>query len=158
MRPVLMVVEHVRRHEPFEMPLIQDDHVVQQVASATSHPALPQHRSAMDCERPCELARFPSSASIFGRSTNQPAIPNRRACAKQEELLLIREGGNLRLYFGPEFAQQPANFTVTMIPAAMTCAMSLPTMHRIPRPAMRRPRNREFWEPPSTVYGRTSES
>jgi hypothetical protein len=40
MRPVLMVVEHVRRHEPFEMPLIQDDHVVQQVAPATSHPAL----------------------------------------------------------------------------------------------------------------------
>jgi hypothetical protein len=29
-----------------------------------------------------------SSASIFRRSTNQPAIPNRRACAKQEEILL----------------------------------------------------------------------
>src|SRR6266436_7000558 len=40
MSPVLMVVEHVGRHQPFEMPLIQDDHVVQQVASATSHPAL----------------------------------------------------------------------------------------------------------------------
>src|SRR5260370_36820611 len=40
MRPVLMVVEHVGRHQPFEMPLIQDDHVGQQVASATSHPAL----------------------------------------------------------------------------------------------------------------------
>jgi hypothetical protein len=40
MRPVLVIVEHVRRHQPFEMLLIQDDHVVQQVASATSHPAL----------------------------------------------------------------------------------------------------------------------
>src|SRR5260370_6222521 len=40
MSPVLMVVEHVGRHQLFEMPLIQDDHVVQQVASATSHPAL----------------------------------------------------------------------------------------------------------------------
>jgi len=35
-----MVVEQVGRHQPFKMPLIQDDHVVQQVASATSHPAL----------------------------------------------------------------------------------------------------------------------
>jgi hypothetical protein len=35
-----MVVEQVRRHQPLEMPLIHDDHVVQQVASATSHPAL----------------------------------------------------------------------------------------------------------------------
>jgi len=40
MSPVLMVVEHIGKHQPFEMPLIQDDHVVQQVASATSHPAL----------------------------------------------------------------------------------------------------------------------
>jgi hypothetical protein len=40
MRPVLVIVEQVGRHQPFEMPLIQDDHVVQQVASATSHPAL----------------------------------------------------------------------------------------------------------------------
>jgi len=40
MRPVLMIVEQVGRHQPFEMPLVQDDHVVQQVALATSHPAL----------------------------------------------------------------------------------------------------------------------
>ncbi len=38
--PVLMIVEQVRRHQLFEMPLIQDNHVVQQVALATSHPAL----------------------------------------------------------------------------------------------------------------------
>jgi hypothetical protein len=40
MGPVLVIVERVRRHQPFEMPLIQDDHVVQQLASATSNPAL----------------------------------------------------------------------------------------------------------------------
>src|SRR5215469_4087064 len=40
MRPVPMVVEQVGRHQSFEMPLIQDDHVVQRVASATSHPTL----------------------------------------------------------------------------------------------------------------------
>src|SRR6478672_12038394 len=34
MRPVLVIVEHVGRHQPFEMLLIQDNHVVQQVASA----------------------------------------------------------------------------------------------------------------------------
>jgi len=40
MRPVLVIIEQVGRHKSFEMPLIEDDHVVQQVASATSHPAL----------------------------------------------------------------------------------------------------------------------
>jgi hypothetical protein len=40
MSPVLVIIEQVRRHQPFQMPLIQDDHVVQQVASATSHPVL----------------------------------------------------------------------------------------------------------------------
>jgi hypothetical protein len=40
MRSVFVVVEKVGRHQPFEMPLIQNNHVVQQIASATSHPAL----------------------------------------------------------------------------------------------------------------------
>jgi len=40
MRPVLMVIEQVGRHQSFEMPLIQDDQVVQQVAQ------LPTQRSA----------------------------------------------------------------------------------------------------------------
>src|SRR3974390_1646720 len=40
MRPVLVIIEQVGRHKSFEMPLIEDDHVVQQVASAPSHPAL----------------------------------------------------------------------------------------------------------------------
>ena len=39
-RPALMVIEQVRRHQPFEMPLIQNDHVVKQIVPAASHPAL----------------------------------------------------------------------------------------------------------------------
>ena len=39
MCPVLMVIEQIRRHQPFEMPLIQDDHMVQQIVPAASHPA-----------------------------------------------------------------------------------------------------------------------
>jgi hypothetical protein len=34
-------------------------------------------------------ARF-TSASIFRRPTNKPAMPNRRACAKQEEIPLMK--------------------------------------------------------------------
>jgi hypothetical protein len=40
MIPVLVVVEHVLRDQPFEIPLIQDDHVVKQISSTTSNPAL----------------------------------------------------------------------------------------------------------------------
>ena len=40
MRPVLVVVAHILRHQPLQMPLIQDDHVVQQVSSAAPHPTL----------------------------------------------------------------------------------------------------------------------
>ena len=36
MSPVLVIVVQVCRHQPFEMALIQDNHVVQQVASASS--------------------------------------------------------------------------------------------------------------------------
>jgi len=40
MSAVMVIVEEVRGHQPIEMPLIQDDHVIQQVASAASHPTL----------------------------------------------------------------------------------------------------------------------
>ena len=39
-RSIFMVVANILRHQPFEVLLIQDDHVVQQVSSATPHPAL----------------------------------------------------------------------------------------------------------------------
>ena len=41
-------------------------------------------------------ARFTFSASIFRRSTNKPAIPNRRACAKQKEILFMSGTTNWR--------------------------------------------------------------
>jgi hypothetical protein len=40
MRPILVVVAHVLGHQPLQMPLVQDDHVIQQVSSATFHPTL----------------------------------------------------------------------------------------------------------------------
>src|ERR1035438_9274547 len=39
-RSIVMVVANILRHQPFEVLLIQDDHVVQQVSSATPHPTL----------------------------------------------------------------------------------------------------------------------
>jgi hypothetical protein len=41
-------------------------------------------------------ARFTFPASIFRRSTNQPAIPNRTACAKQKEILFMSGTTNWR--------------------------------------------------------------
>ena len=38
--PIFMVVAHILGHQPLEVLLIQDDHVVQQVSSATPDPAL----------------------------------------------------------------------------------------------------------------------
>src|SRR5437868_2121350 len=40
MRPVLVIVEHILGHQTLQMPLIQDDDVIQQVPSATADPAL----------------------------------------------------------------------------------------------------------------------
>src|SRR5437868_15392839 len=40
MRSILVVVAHVFCHESLEMPLIEDNYVIQQVSSATPNPAL----------------------------------------------------------------------------------------------------------------------
>jgi hypothetical protein len=40
MRAVLMVVAHVLSHKSSQVSLIEDDHVIEQISSATSHPAL----------------------------------------------------------------------------------------------------------------------
>jgi hypothetical protein len=39
MCPVLVVVPHVFGHQPLQMPLVQYDHVIQQISPATSYPA-----------------------------------------------------------------------------------------------------------------------
>ena len=39
-RSVLMIVAHIFRNQPLQMTLIEDDHVIQQVSSAASHPTL----------------------------------------------------------------------------------------------------------------------
>jgi hypothetical protein len=40
--PIFMVIAHILGQEPLEVLLIQDDHVVEQVSSATSDPSLRQ--------------------------------------------------------------------------------------------------------------------
>src|SRR5260370_27715014 len=40
MGPVRMVVANVFAHESLEMPFVEDDHVFQQISSATSNPTL----------------------------------------------------------------------------------------------------------------------
>ena len=40
MRPILVVIEYVLRYQPFEMPFVQDDHVVKQVSPTTPNPTL----------------------------------------------------------------------------------------------------------------------
>ncbi len=65
MSPVLVIVEQIQRHQPFQMPLIQDDHVVQQVAPATSNPAFRNSvlsfRLALDAEVATRVLFFAAS-------------------------------------------------------------------------------------------------
>jgi hypothetical protein len=53
MRPVLVIVEQVRGHQPFEMPLIHDDHVAAHLKDAfpTVVPPIRHQRCAMLRER-----------------------------------------------------------------------------------------------------------
>src|SRR5580700_11130069 len=39
MRPIVVVVADVLSHQSFQMPLVQNDPVIQQVSAAASHPA-----------------------------------------------------------------------------------------------------------------------
>lgn len=91
MSPVLVVVEQVGRHQPLEMPLIQDDHVVQQVAPATSNPTL-RHtvlpRTAKG--RACGLASH---------------VPHRRNHIGSKLGVTVEEQKSVRLFIGPCFSQ-----------------------------------------------------
>ena len=40
MRPVLMVVAYIFSHKPFQVSLVEDNNVIEQVSSAASHPSL----------------------------------------------------------------------------------------------------------------------
>src|SRR5271166_2694131 len=90
MRTVLMVVEQVGRHQPFEMPLIQDDHVVQQVASATSHPAL----------RNSVLPRTAKGSASWLASH----LPHSRNHLGSKLCVSVEEQESVRLFVGPGFS------------------------------------------------------
>ena len=59
MRPVLMVVADVFRHQPLQMPLVEGRLRGRADLVGNFPPNVPQRRSATDCERRCGRARFP---------------------------------------------------------------------------------------------------
>ena len=84
MRPVLMVVVHVLGHKPLEMPFIQNDDMVQQISSATSHQAV------SDAILPRALKRGTyRPTSHFPRGRYHVAAKFRIAIEQQE---LVRDG------------------------------------------------------------------
>lgn len=62
MRSVPMVVAHIFGHQPFQMALIQDNYVIQQVSSATSYPAF---------RNPCSSPQFKVPSKILMRRVSR---------------------------------------------------------------------------------------
>src|SRR5437660_11189664 len=89
MCPVFVVVEQVGSHQPFEMPLIQDDHVVQQVATATSHPTLSN-------------TVLPRTAKGRG-SWLASHVPHRRSHLRSKLCVSVEQQESVRLFVGPCF-------------------------------------------------------
>ena len=92
MCPVLMVVKQVRRHQPFEMALIEDDRMVRRnQASATPHPALSN-------------AVLPRTEK--GRSSWLAAhVPHRRNHLGSKLRVAVESQESVRLLVGPCFSQ-----------------------------------------------------
>jgi hypothetical protein len=91
MCPVFVVVEQVGSHQPFEMPLIQDDHVVQQVATATSHPTL----------RNTVLPRTAKGRASWLASH----VPYSRNHLRSKLCVSVEQQESVRLCVGPCFSQ-----------------------------------------------------
>jgi hypothetical protein len=64
MGSVFVIVADIVVHESFQMPLIEHDYMVQQVATAASHPTLCD--SILPRTAKCGANRF--SAQVFGRA------------------------------------------------------------------------------------------
>ena len=91
MSPVLVVVEQIQRHQPFQMPLIQEDHVVQQVAPATSHPALRNR-----------VLPGTAKGSAGGLASH---LPHRRNHLGSKLCVAVEEQESVPLLVGPGFSQ-----------------------------------------------------
>src|SRR5664279_2978659 len=91
MSPVFVIVEQIQRHQPFQMPLIQDDHVVQQVAPATSYPAL---------RNPVLPWTAKGSASWLASH-----LPHSRNHIGSKLSVSVEEQESVRLLVGPGFSQ-----------------------------------------------------
>src|SRR5260370_35266192 len=95
MGPVLEVVEQVGSHQPFEMLLIQDDHVVKQVATATSHPTLSN-------------TVLPRTAK--GRTSWLAShVPHSRNHLRSKLCVSVEQQESVRLCVGPCFSQRLTN-------------------------------------------------
>jgi hypothetical protein len=91
MSPVLMVIEQVRRHQPFEMPLIQDDRVVKQILPATSNPSLSN----------TVLPRTAKGRASWLTSD----VPHRRNHIGSKLCVSVEQQESVRLLVGPCFSQ-----------------------------------------------------
>jgi len=89
--PVLVIVEQVGRHQPCQMPLIYDNHVVQQVAPATSNPAL---------RNPVLPWAAKSSAGWLA-----PHLPHRRNHIGSKLYVSVEKQESVWLLLGPGFSQ-----------------------------------------------------
>ena len=58
---VFVMVRHVFRQEPFQVPLVESNHVVEQLAAAAPHPTLGDSILPGTCERGPQGIYFPGS-------------------------------------------------------------------------------------------------
>jgi len=91
MSPVFVIVDQVGRHQSFEMPLVQDDRVVQQVAAATSNPTLSN----------TVLPRTAKSRASWLASH----VPHDRNHIGPELGASVEDQESVRLFVSPSFSQ-----------------------------------------------------
>ena len=90
MRPVLMVVAYIFSHKPFQVSLVEDNNVIEQVSSAASHPSL----------RDTVLPR----AAIRGTHRLASQLPDRRHHIAAKLRVAIKEQESVHRRVGPRFS------------------------------------------------------
>src|SRR5664279_2143068 len=91
MSSVFVIVEQIQRHQTFKMPLIQNDHVVKQVAPATSNPALRN-----------SVLPWTAKGSASWLASH---LPHSRNHFGSELCVSVEEQESVRLFVGPCFSQ-----------------------------------------------------
>src|SRR5664279_4497381 len=91
MSSVFVIVEQIQRHQTFKMPLIQNDHVVKQVAPATSNPALRN-----------TVLPWTAKGSASWLASH---LPHSRNHIGSKLCVSVEEQESVRLLVGPGFSQ-----------------------------------------------------